>query len=117
MLEFSNMTTSITTTRRPGRPEKPVTWPSGEFTINDVKKTVKLSRVSLQLKIKKAIENQEIRPVGTDKGEKKMGRPSVVYKLTKTASVVSIPAVDKPGFLIPSADTVTTVPEDDDSPL
>jgi len=95
MLECWNMNTSNTSTRRPGRPVKPVTWPSGAFTINTLKdkQGVQLSRVSLQLKIKKAVDENELEVVGTEKGETKMGRPSVVYQVVNIKPSTLVQAV------------------------
>lgn len=80
------MTTTTITPRRVGRPEKTVAWPSGDFTINDLK-DLGMSRVSLQLKVQKAVNKHELHVVGNDKGVKRMGRPSTIYRAVSPAQV------------------------------
>lgn len=56
---------------------KPIVWPSGNFITADLLGQG-LTRVSLQNRVKEAIEKKEIRKVGDRRGSKK-GPPTRVY--------------------------------------
>jgi response regulator of citrate/malate metabolism len=62
-----------------GRKPVNVSWPGGEFTAEEVTKTLgnSLSRVSVHSKINKAVETGELMLV--KKVKPKMGRPKSVY--------------------------------------
>lgn len=64
-----------------GRKPVEVTWPTMEFTANDVAKEMdgKLSRVSVHSKINKAVATGEVSIVRKTEG--KMGRPCFIYKV------------------------------------
>lgn len=68
---------SETITKKQGRPSQPLTWPTGEFTAKDVSTLSKLTKVTVQLRINKALKNQEIEVSG--KKMNSVGRPSIVY--------------------------------------
>jgi predicted ArsR family transcriptional regulator len=69
-----------TPVKRRGRPPYNVAWPEETFTAKDVYQTLdgKLSAVSVQLKINKAVKNGELQRVGQKR--QSMGRPTIVYR-------------------------------------
>lgn len=60
-----------------GRPSVPVEWPDGEFTLTQVLKGVKLSRVALQLKANKAVDAGTLKITGQETPTK--GRPQRIF--------------------------------------
>jgi len=77
-------TESKTQPKRRGRPPYQVLWPESNFTAKDVYSVLegKLSAVSVQLKINKAVEKGQLERVGVKR--KVMGRPTIVYRATTT---------------------------------
>ena len=73
-------TENNTPVKRRGRPPYSVAWPEEPFTAKDVYQTLngKLSAVSVQLKINKAVKNGELQRVGLNR--QSMGRPTVAYR-------------------------------------
>lgn len=73
-------TENNTPVKRRGRPPYNVSWPEETFTAKDVYQTLdgKLSAVSVQLKINKAVKSGELQRVGLNR--QSMGRPTVVYR-------------------------------------
>jgi predicted ArsR family transcriptional regulator len=65
-----------------GRPSVAVTWPTTEFTAEEVYNSLerKLSRVSIHAKINKAIKSGQLVTCG--KIKPRTGRPKTVYKRT-----------------------------------
>lgn len=66
------MESTNTQTKRRGRPSLNIEWPENDFTVKDVQteldsRSVKLSHVSIQLKINRAVEQGSIQRVGTVK--------------------------------------------------
>ena len=74
---MNNQTTKQS--KRRGRPPYPLQWPTEKFTAKQLYKFLdgKLSAVSVQLKINKAVEKGELKRVGLNR--KSMGRPTIVY--------------------------------------
>ena len=70
--------------KRRGRPPYAVEWPAEQFTAKQMHELLggKLSAVSVQLKINKAVSKGELERVGVKR--KSMGRPTIVY--TKAVS-------------------------------
>lgn len=77
MKQVMNNITNIKKKR--GRPPVSVSWPDGVFTVKDVVNSEqnKLSGVSVQLKINKAVKNGALKVVGQMKSPS--GRPRVQY--------------------------------------
>tara|TARA_R110000744_G_scaffold69933_1_gene141736 strand:+ start:252 stop:533 length:282 start_codon:yes stop_codon:yes gene_type:complete len=75
---------TVTNKPKRGRPSYEVAWPASNFTVNDVYQTLdgKLSAVSVQLKVNKAVEKGQLERVGVKR--KVMGRPTIVYRTTAT---------------------------------
>ena len=67
------------TKKKRGRPPVSVSWPAGLFTVKDVMNSGqhKLSGVSIQLKINKAVKSGVLKVVGRMKSPS--GRPRVQY--------------------------------------
>ena len=74
-------TENNTPTKRRGRPPYNVQWPEEKFTAKDVYQTLdgKLSAVSVQLKINRAVKSGELERIGQKR--QSMGRPTVVYRM------------------------------------
>jgi len=74
------MNTENTHSKKRGRPLFNIAWPEGSFSAKDVFKTLdgKLSNVSVQLKINKAVSQGELTKVGTVK--QSTGRPTSIYR-------------------------------------
>ena len=74
-------TKTIVSPKRRGRPEVKVSWPEGEFTVDDIAQSLSqpLTKVSIQLKINKALGIGVLQRTG--KQPTKGGRPRLVYRL------------------------------------
>mgnify|MGYP007032470415 CR=1 FL=1 len=81
MMNEDNINTEPSKPKR-GRPSVPVTWPTSEFTAEEVYNSLekKLSRVSIHAKINKAIKLGQLTVCG--KIKPRTGRPKTVYKRT-----------------------------------
>lgn len=66
-----------------GRPPKEINWPTGSFTLNDIKSS--LTRVALQLRAQAAVTNKILQVVGKVKSSSNRGRPSTQYSLITTS--------------------------------
>lgn len=82
-------TENNTPVKRRGRPPYDVAWPEETFTAKDVYKNLdgRLSAVSVQLKINKAVKNGELQRVGQKR--QSMGRPTIVYRTVSSRQVQS----------------------------
>ena len=78
------MNNQNTKLKKRGRPLFNVTWPNGSFSTKDVHKALdgKLSNVSVQLKINKAVSEGTLQKVGTSR--QSTGRPTSLYKKSET---------------------------------
>ena len=85
---------TVTNKPKRGRPSYEVAWPASNFTVNDVYQTLdgKLSAVSVQLKVNKAVERGQLRRVGVRR--KVMGRPTIVYCPTANLTAAGSPDPD-----------------------
>jgi hypothetical protein len=68
-----------------GRPAVEINWPNSPFTVETVKSLLgdKLSKVAIQLRVKKAVDEKVLIAQGT---EKTTGRPRVIYVRVATDS-------------------------------
>jgi hypothetical protein len=66
------------TKKTAGRPKVNVTWPDGEFTVEQLIASTGLSKVTLYLKVKEALADKSISVTG--KQPTPHGRPRVVFK-------------------------------------
>ena len=83
------MSTNTTTeSKRPGRPPVILSWPDGDFTVEQLEKTTGLSKVTLYQKVKEALLDAAIVPTG--KESSKQGRPRTVFQRVETK--VAVPA-------------------------
>tara|TARA_B100001123_G_C15341658_1_gene1035247 strand:+ start:7833 stop:8081 length:249 start_codon:yes stop_codon:yes gene_type:complete len=81
------MNNTTNTPRKKGRPSFSVNWPENTFSVREVYTSLegKLSPVSVQLKVNKAVADGKLQKVGTSK-QQKMGRPTVIYKKVQVES-------------------------------
>jgi hypothetical protein len=80
---IQNMNTNTNTPNKKGRPEIMVTWPAGDFTINDVYAALPqgyITKVAIQHKLNKEVQAGRAQVTGARKS--KSGKPSKVYKFT-----------------------------------
>lgn len=70
---------NTTTKRTAGRPKATINWPSDPFTVDSLKVTTGLSKVTLYIKVKKAVEAGLLIP--SSKENSGQGRPRTLFKL------------------------------------
>ena len=71
---------SIEGTRKPGRPPVFITWPEGEFTVQQIRDATNLSKVTIYQKLDEAILKGAISKVG--KESSRQGRPRDLFRKT-----------------------------------